>query len=295
MAVRRGTTARVRLLRGPVAVVSLVAGAAFVAAAWATLIDPRRTVVRQRTLRLPGWPADLDGLRLALVGDLHAGAAHVDAERVERLAAAIARRRPDAVLFAGDLMDDESVGADRLRPATIAAALAGAGAPRFAVLGNHDRTFGARTVRRALIGAGFSVLENASEPVDARGRRAWIAGVADDDSATPRPDAALAGVPDGEPVVVLTHSPDVFPRIPERVALTVAGHTHGGQVAVPGPLRARVIPSRFGDRYARGHIVEAGRHLFVTSGVGTSRWPIRFGIPSEVVLLKLRARRGAGR
>jgi len=116
----------------------------------------------------------------------------------------------------------------------------------------------------------------------------WVAGVADATERRPDVNAALAAVPADAAVLLLSHDPDVFPRVPARVALTVSGHTHGGQVDLPGVPR-RVIPSRFGDRYARGHVVEGGRHLFVTSGVGTSRLPIRLARPPEIVVLKLRA------
>jgi predicted MPP superfamily phosphohydrolase len=72
------------------------------------------------------------------------------------------------------------------------------------------------------------------------------------------------------------------------VALTLAGHTHGGQVAIP-LLRRPMLPSRYGERYARGHIVEDGRHMIVSSGVGTSGLPIRLLAPPEVLALTLRA------
>ena len=88
-------------------------------------------------------------------------------------------------------------------------------------------------------------------------------------------------------MIVLSHDPDLFPRMPERVALTLAGHTHGGQVAIP-LLRRPLLPSSYGERYARGHIVEQGRHLLVTSGIGTSGLPIRFLAPPEVLILSLR-------
>jgi predicted MPP superfamily phosphohydrolase len=88
-------------------------------------------------------------------------------------------------------------------------------------------------------------------------------------------------------VIVLTHSPDVFPEVPVRVALTLAAHTHGGQVRLP-PFPPPIVPSAFGSRYAAGHIVEEGRHLFVTTGVGTSILPVRFAVRPEVVLLALR-------
>jgi len=103
----------------------------------------------------------------------------------------------------------------------------------------------------------------------------------------PNVNRALQAVPHDAPVIVLSHDPDLFPRIPERVALTLAGHLHGGQVAIP-LLRRPLMPSRYGERYARGHIVEHGRHLLVTSGVGTSGLPIRFLAPPEVYVLTLR-------
>ncbi|MBI5105017.1 MAG: metallophosphoesterase [Solirubrobacterales bacterium] len=247
-------------------------------------IEPRRIRVHRRTLRLPHWPAELDGLRVALVGDVHAGSAHVTPQRVARAARALARRRPDLLLLAGDLMDgDQDVPAE-----PFAHALASTGLPRAAVLGNHDRAYGGGRVARALTAAGFRLLENAAWPVRLRGTDLHVVGVSDDTTGDADPGHAFDGVREGAPVLVLTHSPDAFPRIPARAALTVAGHTHGGQVAVPR-LRARVIPSRHGERYAEGHVVEGGRHLFVTTGVGTSRWPIRLGAQAEVVLLRLRS------
>ena len=84
--------------------------------------------------------------------------------------------------------------------------------------------------------------------------------------------------------ILLTHNPDVFPSVPARFQLTLAGHTHGGQVALPllGPL---IVPSNFGSRYARGYIVEKDRSLFVTTGIGTSVMPVRFLVPPEISVL----------
>jgi uncharacterized protein len=154
------------------------------------------------------------------------------------------------------------------------------------VLGNHDRAYGERRVAVAVESAGIDVLRNRAVRLRHGGEPFWVAAVEDDFSGEPRVEEALTEVPRDEPVLVLTHSPDVFPAVPERVALTVAGHTHGGQVAVPG-LRARVIPSRFGERYASGHVVEGGRHLYVHPGIGTSRLPVRLGMPPRVVVLTL--------
>ena len=92
---------------------------------------------------------------------------------------------------------------------------------------------------------------------------------------------------DSAPVILLTHNPDVFPLVPDRVALTLAGHTHGGQVRIPLVGRP-IVPSRFGQRFAAGHIVEGGRHLYVATGVGTSILPVRFRVPPAVTILTVR-------
>ena len=104
----------------------------------------------------------------------------------------------------------------------------------------------------------------------------------------PRREGSLPIPDEGGPTIVLSHVPDVFPRIPDRVALTVSGHTHGAQVDIPG-LRALITPSRYGARYKAGHIVEDGRHLYVCPGVGTSHLPVRLGAPPEIALLTLRS------
>jgi predicted MPP superfamily phosphohydrolase len=93
-------------------------------------------------------------------------------------------------------------------------------------------------------------------------------------------------VTDTLPVILITHNPDVFPDVPARVRLTIAGHTHGGQVRLP-LIGAPMVPSRYGQRYARGLIRENGRSLFVNTGTGVSILPVRFGVPPEVSILVL--------
>ena len=81
-----------------------------------------------------------------------------------------------------------------------------------------------------------------------------------------------------------THNPDVFVHVPARVLLTLAGHTHGGQVNLP-VLGRLIVPSQFGERFAIGHVQEDGRDLFVTPGIGTSIVPVRFGVRPEISVL----------
>jgi predicted MPP superfamily phosphohydrolase len=88
-------------------------------------------------------------------------------------------------------------------------------------------------------------------------------------------------------VILMAHEPDIFVRVPDRVALTLCGHTHGGQVRLMG--WSPVVPSAFGNRYAYGHVVEEGRHLVVSGGLGCSILPVRFGVPPEIVVVELGA------
>ena len=89
------------------------------------------------------------------------------------------------------------------------------------------------------------------------------------------------------PVVLLAHEPDIFPQVPDRVALTLSGHTHGGQVRLFG--YSPRVPSRYGNRFAYGHIVEDGRNLIVSGGLGCSILPVRIGVPPEIVMVHVSA------
>jgi len=113
-----------------------------------------------------------------------------------------------------------------------------------------------------------------------------VAGVSDFKRGPYDIPKALRQVAVDTPVIVFTHNPDLFPLVPAWVALTVAGHTHGGQVYFPG-LGRPIVPSDYGARYALGHIEENGRHLFVNTGTGTSVLPARFFVPPVVSLLTL--------
>jgi hypothetical protein len=275
--------------RARVAAAGVAVGAAAGAAVWAGWIEPRRLRVRHVELRLPRWPAAWDGFRLALISDLHAGAPHVGLERVADVVARTNAEGPDLVALLGDYVDPKVAFGTELSPEAVAERLSALRAPLgvAAVLGNHDWLTDGPRVAAALARFGVRVLEN--EPV--RIRRAptelWVAGVADANERRADIVDALRGVPNDAATILLSHDPDVFPRVPDTVALTLSGHTHGGQVNLPA-ARAKVIPSRFGTRYSDGHVIERGRHLFISRGIGTSRLPIRFGAPPEVIVLTLR-------
>jgi predicted MPP superfamily phosphohydrolase len=197
---------------------------------------------------------------------------------------------PDLVVIAGDIIVLGVLGGSFTPPEPIARALRQLHAPTgvVAVLGNHERMWNAARTRSALESAGIRVLEDTAVRVVTPSGPIWIAGVSDFWTGPHDVPRALAAVTDHElPIILLTHNPDIFPDVPGRVMLTLAGHTHGGQVRLP-LLGPPVVPSRYGGRYAAGAIVEKGRHLFVSTGIGTSSLPVRFGVAPTIFVLTIR-------
>ena len=268
----------------------LLAGVA--AAVWAFWLEPQRLVVNRRELRLPSWPAQLSGLRVALLADLHVGSPYWDVAALARLVERTNAERPELVLLAGDYQINDVIGGSFVESEPIAEQLGKLRAPLgvFAVLGNHDWWNDGERTRRAFTAQGIQVLEEQAVRVERNGSAFYIVGLADQMERASNPAAALAQAALGTPTLLLVHEPDVFASFPQLglfPALTLAGHTHGGQVWLP-LLGRPVVASRFGERYAHGHVVENERHLFVTAGVGTSIFPVRFLVPPEIALLTLR-------
>jgi uncharacterized protein len=242
--------------------------------------------VRARTLSLPAWPESLSGLRLAVVADLHAGSPQVDEDRIDRIVTRVNRESVDMIALLGDYIDTNVALSEWIEPENIAARL---GRLRsrlgtYAVLGNHDWAHAGARMGRSLRDAGIMLLENDVVEVDGF----WIAGLGDLMARSADLDGTLARVPPDAATLLFSHNPDVFPRVPPSVALTLSGHTHGAQVDIP-ILRHKFTPSRFGARYTGGHIEEDGRHLYVSDGIGTSRLPLRFRAAPELPVLELRA------
>jgi predicted MPP superfamily phosphohydrolase len=160
----------------------------------------------------------------------------------------------------------------------------------YAVLGNHDAWFDGPRVQQALESEGIPVLENRAVRLEHSGRAFWLGGIADRWTGKPDVPGTLAQTDLREPVVLITHNPDVFPDVPVRASLMIAGHTHGGQVRLPfyGTLvrASRISP----NGYLEGLVEENGHSLYITHGVGTSIYPARFGVPPEIAILKLRPR-----
>ena len=253
-------------------------------ALWAFGIEPGFLIVRHVRLDLPGWRNDV---RIAVLSDLHVGAPHIGLDKLRRIVERTNAENPDVVVLLGDFMIGGPNrrggvrGGSYVEPEVIARELAGLRSPLgvFAVLGNHDWWFDGERMGRALTAAGIPVLENRAVRV---GNAFWLGGIADLWTRVPDIQGTLGQVENDDPVVLITHNPDIFPQVPPRVSLTLAGHTHGGQVNLPffGPV---VTTSKLG--YVAGDFFEHGHHLFVTTGIGTSIVPVRFNVPPEIVIL----------
>lgn len=261
-------------------------------AVWAFVVEPARLVVNRSELELERWPQDAAPLRVALLSDLHVGSPYWGLSRLRELVERTNAEEPDIVLLAGDYLIDDVPFGTKVEHEAIADALSGLRAPAgvVAVLGNHDWWNDGDRMRRALEARGLVVLENEAHSFVHRGAPFAVAGLADLVARHPEPARTFDRVPGGTTILALVHEPDVFPSIDARAAVTFAGHTHGGQVTFPFVGRP-IVPSAFGQRYAIGHVVEGERHLFVTSGVGTSILAVRFGVPPEIAIVTLRGRR----
>jgi len=268
----------------------LLAGLAVIPPTWAFIVEPSSLRNESYELEIPRWPAACDGLRIAVLADLHVGSPFNGLGKLEAIIALTQRAHPDLILLAGDYVIHGVPGGRFTPPEEIAAALGELSAPlgTWAVLGNHDWWFDAARVQSALESVGIRFLEDASARVSSGSCSFWLAGISDFWEGRHDVRRALSQIRDASPIVAFTHNPDVFPDVPARVSFTIAGHTHGGQVYLPLVGRP-VVPSQYGERYAIGHVVENGRHLFVSSGLGTSIIPVRFLVPPEVSVLTLRA------
>lgn len=283
---------------------SVVAGAAL--GLYATVIEPGlRLKVQTWRLKPAGWPGGRR-LRIVMVADIHAGGPQMAEPRIARILARAQALEGDLIVLMGDYRASHRFQTRRIPVETVAPLLATLKAPLgvHAVLGNHDwwddreaqaRRAGPVHTTSVLEAAGIPVLVNRAVRLGQGEGAVWLAGL---DSQMPFPlhrwgkspgmddlDGTLAQVTDAAPVILLAHEPDVFAKVPERVAVTLSGHTHGGQIRF-GPWMP-VVPSGFGSRYAYGHVREDGRDLVVSGGLGCSGLPIRFGRPPEITVVEL--------
>jgi predicted MPP superfamily phosphohydrolase len=246
----------------------------------------------------PGWP-DAHRLSITVIADLHAGGPNMGLARVRQVVDGANALGSDLVVILGDYFATHRFVTERVPHPVWAAELARLTARLgvYAILGNHDWWFDIEGVRNALAAVHVPVLENDAVLLDDRGRRFWLVGLGDQLAHWLGPgnfqgvddlSGTLKRIATDDPVILLAHEPDIFTQVPQRVTLTLAGHTHGGQIVLPF-VPPVWTPSEYGARFAYGHIVEQGRHMIVSGGLGCSKVPLRLGVPPEIVRITLGA------
>jgi hypothetical protein len=296
---------RRRLLTGLGALATTTTGLTGYATAYET---GHALALTSYALNPPRWPGDLP-LRIAVVADIHACYPWMSEQRIGEIVDLANAQRPDLTVLLGDFVCTHRFVSGYVPPGAWAEQLARLRAPLgvYSILGNHDwwsaaiptdPPDGSRSIRRALAQARIPVLENQSIRLAQNGKPFWLVGLGDQ-LARPRHGRGAPGVDDlpgamreihdDAPAILLAHEPYVFPRTPDRIALTLCGHTHGGQINLP-LVGSPFVHARHGaKRYVYGVYSEGERRLVVSGGLGASLAPVRILRPPEVVTVDLGA------
>jgi hypothetical protein len=303
---------------------------------WGVAIEPRLVDYNEETVVVHNLPPALENKQIALIADFQIGMWFGNEDTVKKIVNRIAERRPAAVFIAGDFVykptdEDEREDVERedavdfmkevnesiafVRPLTDAEI------PVCAVLGNHDYGMNypdsvknerlAAAVREKLEAAGVIVLDNAAvrfasgsqsgeqnnPAVNGDSANLYIVGIGSHYANNDKPEAALLQVPDRAPRVIFMHNPDSFAAIPANAApLALAGHTHGGQIRVPGlpewSWMALMTDEKIqADGWIDG-FGQPGNRLYVNRGIGFSSFPVRINCRPELTFFTLRRKNG---
>lgn len=244
---------------------------------WAFFIEPKMLVVKHYKIK----NEKLTGVRVVFASDFHLK--ETQEERLKEIVNKINAQNPDIVLLGGDFVNGHNF-ENTLSIEKIADNLSKINSRYgvYSVLGNHDWWLDGEGIKKELEKNNIRVLLNENVSVNLGDKKIFIAGV--EDLMTRDADVKKSLKNSNLPVMLLTHSPDIFPEIPSSVDLTFAGHTHGGQVSLPfiGPL---IVPSAYGKKYASGLIFEDRKKMIVSKGIGTSIISIRFNCAPEIIII----------
>ncbi len=271
--------------------------------AYAFGVEPFRMRRTDYRLALPGWVGP--NMTIAIIADPHMCEPYMTAARLRGVVDRVNDMSPDLTLLLGDYVATHRFVRGVVPARDWAAEFARLKAPLgvHAVMGNHDwwddpaaqaRRAGPTYGEVALRDAGIEVYENRAVKLGFQGQDFWLAGLGDQIglntngrwSGVDDLPGTLAQITDDAPVILMAHEPDIFPKVPARVALTLSGHTHGGQLRMFG--YSPKVPSAYANRYAYGLVEEAdpegmNRKLLVSGGLGCSILPFRFGVPPEIL------------
>lgn len=273
-------------------------------AGWAFWYEPDSLTVKNYDIKISGLPAAFDNFKIVVISDIHGGSNFITEGKIRKIVELANEQNPDLTVLLGDYVSQTWLKRSQLKmPMEIVADnLRGLQARQgvYAVLGNHDGWYDDAVVRRELERVGVRVLENEAVMIEQNGAKIRLLGLKDalqfnnwNDYSTEAKKALGKLEPTGK-IIVLEHNPDAIPALlsgfppPNDLALIFAGHTHGGQVNLP-LIGAPIVPAN--KKYTIGLIQENETQIFVTPGIGTSILPVRFRVPPEISVLKLKTAR----
>jgi predicted MPP superfamily phosphohydrolase len=261
-------------------------------------LETYRVQLKKIDIRLGRLPAEFEGFTIAQLSDFHYEE-RFSIVPIRKAVELVNTLHADLIVLTGDFITVgmlESGSHARKHAAEAAAPCASilsglkARLGKYAVLGNHDAFANATLVTRALESSGIPVLNNRSVPIERNSSRFWLAGIEDALEAQPDLGAAIENIPSGETAILLAHEPDFADEAGlKSVDLQLSGHSHGGQIWIPG-IGAPWLPP-LGRRYPRGMYNVGNLILYTNIGIGTIRAPIRINCVPEVTLITLRAGR----
>ena len=271
---------------------------------WAFWYEPSSLVVKNYDLKIKQWNPAHNNLKIVAISDIHGGSNFITEEKIRKVVELANERNADLIVLLGDYVSEQTFNRTELKMpvSAIADNLAGLKAKHgvFAVLGNHDFRYNLPKVRSELERIGIRVLDGEATVINHNGQDLTILGLAEVLKvnewyafANQAKNALKETKAEGN-VLALVHNPDAIAMISggflasENLRLVLAGHTHGGQVRLPF-VGSIIVPSSYGQKYALGHVVENGIDMFVTTGIGTSILPVRFGVPPEISVLTISA------
>lgn len=238
---------------------------------WSIFIEPYILTVKKLTVN----DNSLKGLKIVFASDFHIKP--YEMFRLKRIIKAVNKQNADIVLLGGDYVNGHKMGMS-MTIDKIAKELSEIHSKNgiYGVIGNHDGWQGKEECIKELEKNNIKVLFNENKCFE----NFCIAGLDDLQTGTPNINKALTNIT--KPVILLTHTPDIMPKVPYNVNLTLAGHLHGGQIRLN---KALIVPSIYGNKYANGFLNDKGKKIYTTKGLGTSILPIRFNCPPEIVVI----------
>jgi predicted MPP superfamily phosphohydrolase len=246
-------------------------------------LEPNNIVLERKQVRLTRLPNAFDGFRIVLLTDLHLHP-FTTTSLIRRTVEISNALKPDLVLLGGDFVCGFAEAALELAPI-----LEGLNAKHglFAVLGNHDHYRGARIVLEGLRRASIRVLMNEGVGLTIGEGSIYLAGVDSVSAGQPNPRAAFSAWKNEAVSLALVHEPDYIDQLSRlvQVDLQLSGHTHGGQVRVPG-LGAIVLPA-WGRTYVKGLHRVGSSQVYTSRGIGMVGVPFRFNCQPEVTEITL--------